>query len=271
VIFGIVALTDMEIIDGLKLQTFLSFICPLFTMTQFASPTPVVLEAIRKSDVQNLPTPVFISQAACNILGSAYGIRVRNVAVLASNMFGLFCQTVFLASNHFVRKANGQWIRHTLQLQAIYCAALYVCVDVFTLNVLGQIITLFNIVLFSVPLASLGTILKTKNCASLPTAMTIVSTLSNGVWSVYASLIKDMVVLLPSILGFALCFFQVLVLLWCHSKLPFDLSFLLLPCRSSPSKKMIPDVEARGFSENWENPEITGNVIRADNVLDSDI
>lgn len=260
VIFGIAALADMEIIDAGMLKAFLSCICPLVTMTQFASPTPVVMEGLKKLDVKNLPTTVFMSQAACNILGTAYGIRIKNSAVLGSNMFGLACQTLFLSTNHYIRAANGQWIWFAVQLQTIYCAGLYVCVEVLSLNVLGQIITLFNLILFSVPLASLGTILRTKNASPLPTAMTVVSFLSNALWSMYALLIKDMVVLLPSVLGFALCAFQVLVLLWCHSKLPFDLGFILLPFRAAAgpaAKKVAADVEEYGLREDGANPELT--------------
>ena len=40
-------------------------------------PASVVMEGLRKLDVKNLPTTVFISQAACNILGTAYGILVN--------------------------------------------------------------------------------------------------------------------------------------------------------------------------------------------------
>jgi len=263
----------MSLIDGLKLKLFLSFVCPLVTMTQFASPAPVVVEGLRKLDVQNLPTPVFISQAACNILGTAYGIRIQNKVVLASNMFGLACQILFLASYHYVRNGNGQWLWYSVQSQVIYCIGLYACVEVFSLHLLGQIITLFNLILFAVPLMKLGTILRTKNASSLPTAMTLVSTLSNGFWSMYALLIKDMVVLLPSVLGFVLCAFQVLILLWCHNKLPFDLGFLLLPCRtiSSPvSKKVAPVVEEDWLPENpEETPRSARNVIGKETDYDS--
>jgi solute carrier family 50 protein (sugar transporter) len=270
-VFGITALADMEIIDGAMLKSILSLICPVVTMTQFASPAPVVLEALRKLDVQNLPIPVMVSQAACNMLGTAYGLRVRNEVVLGSNMFGLGCQTVFLAANHYVTCGNGHWIGFSVQIQAIYCIALYICVEVVSLNVLGQIITLFNLILFAIPLTKLGTILKSKNATSLPMAMTVVSFASNALWSLYGLLIKDMVVTLPSVLGYILCAFQVLVLLWCHNKLPFDLGFLLLPCRSTkPIPKKVVSI-AEDWSSNEENPEVTSKVSGSQIVSDLDI
>jgi hypothetical protein len=43
-------------------------------------------------------------------------------------------------------------------------------------------------------------------------------------------MIEDVVVLLPSVLGYVLSSFQVLVILWCRGLLPWELGFLLLPC-----------------------------------------
>lgn len=256
-LFGIAALADMGVIDGSRLKIFMSFVCPMVTMTQFISPIPVVLEALRKLDAQHLPTPVFQSQSACNILSCAYAIRIQNTVILASNLFGLGCQIFFLASNHYVLAANGQWTGFAIKLQVLCCIGLYVCAEVVSLNMLGQIITLFNVVLFAAPLAKLSAILKSRNATSLPTAMTVVSAINNGLWTVYALLIKDMVVLLPSILGFLLCFFQVMVLLWCYKLLPFDLGFLLLPCRSSGLPRKIAVGEEWGLDQDWENPEVT--------------
>ena len=47
------------------------------------------------------------SQAACNILGLAYGIQRTLLAVLITNMFGLACQILFLSFDHYIR--SPQW------------------------------------------------------------------------------------------------------------------------------------------------------------------
>merc|ERR1719396_112044 len=110
-------------------------------MLQYVSPIPVVLEALRKSDVQNLPTPVFQSQAACNILGLSYAIRIQNKTVLASNLFGIGCQIVYLSSNHYVQAANGNWFPFAAKWMVLLNAGLYVCTVVIPLSLLGQITT----------------------------------------------------------------------------------------------------------------------------------
>lgn len=257
IIFGIAALADVGIIDAVKLKMVLSTVCPLVTMSQFVSPIPTVLEALRKLDARNLPLPVFKSQSACNIISMAYGIRIQNKVVLGANLFGLGCQVLYLSSNHYVIEGNGKWMGYVLRLQVIYCLGLYVCTEVLSLDVLGQIITVFNLVLFAAPLSQLGNILKTRNATALPTAMTVISCVNNAVWSLYAILIKDMVVLLPSVLGFLLCLFQVLVLLWGFHVLPFDLSFILIPCKSTPAVSTKSVEEDEALHEDKSNPELT--------------
>lgn len=248
-IFGIAALADLEYIDGVQLRMVLSFVCPAVLLIQFIAPTPVVVDALLELDVRELPIPVFQSQSACNILAISYAIQVQNEVILASNLIGLACQVIFLSASHYVLESDKRWVWYTLRMQVIYSVSLYVFAAVIPLELLGQMMTFVYLVLYSAPLAKVGTILRTQNAASLPTAMTVVSTFSNAVWSLYALLIKDVVVLIPCLLGFVLCSFQVLVLLWCSDMLPFDLSFLLLPCPDSSIAERDPNIAERQVPE----------------------
>jgi len=250
-IYSIASLTERGWVDKDRLTMSLSIACPLVTMVQYVSPGPVVLDALRKNNASNLPTPVFQSQAACNILGIAYGIQITNAAVLVTNMFGLACQILFLASEHYVRSPSAGWLYFSFKLLAMFDSFLYVFATIAPINILGHTITLFNIILFAVPLTKLGVILKTKNASSLPTAMTFISVANNFTWSLYALMIQDVVVLLPSVLGFMLSLFQVLVILWCQGVLPFGLGFLLLPCRESGD--VLPSVTPRKSPDGSED------------------
>mmetsp|Transcript_74011 Transcript_74011/g.239272 ORF Transcript_74011/g.239272 Transcript_74011/m.239272 type:complete len:322 (-) Transcript_74011:121-1086(-) len=249
-IFGVAQLTWEGLIDKQTFTTILSIACPLVTMVQFVSPTPVVMDAIRKMSSSSLPTPVFQSQAACNILGLAYGIQIANGAVLITNMFGLGCQILYLASDHYVRSPNSGWLFFAVKLCVLFDLGLYVFATVAPINTLGHTITVFNIILFAVPLTKLGSILRTRNASSLPTAMTCISVVNNAVWSLFGLMIEDIVVLFPSVLGFCLSSFQVLVILWCQGSLPFDLGFLLLACRGSREAVLpVTSQQKPGFEE----------------------
>jgi len=272
-VFGIKALADIGFLDGYKLQLLLSCVCPGTTMLLFISPIPIVIESLRKLDVTTLPVPAFQAQAVCNILTMAYGLRIRNKVVLGNNSFGLLFQVMYLSSSHFVKSGNRHWMWHSVLLQAVCCLSVYLSVVACSLDTLGQAITLFNVMLFAVPLSKLANILKTKNCSALPTAMTVIATVANFFWSVYGLLIEDIYVLVPCLLGFILCLFQVLVILWCANQLPFDLGFILLPCRqskkispvefSTQSNNIAPVPDKLGLPENaevdvhLENPEVT--------------
>merc|ERR1719188_1521984 len=210
-------------------------------MVQYVSPTLVVLEAISKMSAQNLPLQVFQSQAICNILGISYGIQIHNSAVLVTNLFGLGCQTIYLASDHYIRSSNMQWSWFVTRMTVLYNIGLYFFSEVSSITMLGHMITIFNVILFAAPLAKLGTIPRTRSAASLPAAMIYISVLNNGSWTLFALLLDDMVLLLPSVLGYMLSAFQVLVILWCRGVLAWDLSFLLLPCREHRDAQELED------------------------------
>merc|ERR1719188_812654 len=207
-------------------------------MVQYVSPTLVVLEAISKMSAQNLPLQVFQSQAICNILGISYGIQIHNSAVLVTNLFGLGRQSLYLASDHYIRSSNVQWPWLVTRMAVSYNIGLYFFSEVSSITMLGHMITIFNVILFAAPLAKLGTILQTRNASSLPTAMICISVLNNGVWTLFAILLDDMVLLLPSVLGYMLSAFQVLVILWCQGFLAWDLAFLLAGCRDRGPQKL---------------------------------
>lgn len=243
-LFGISSFVDLGLIERGSMMSILSMLAPAMQMSQLVAPFPIVLDAVRRQDVQNLPLPVIKSQAICNVLGAAYGVQVVNSVVLFTNMFGLGCQTVYLAGDHFVRSKNEGWVRFALEKGALFNLGLFVCAAVLPVNILGYGIILFNIVLFAAPLTKLPVILNTRDASSLPLSMTVIGAGNNGAWTLFALLLEDFVLLVPSMLGFMLCVFQLELILWCNQRLPFDLSFLLLvggSAKDQPTVKSFPE------------------------------
>eukprot|EP00929_Paragymnodinium_shiwhaense_P106798 TRINITY_DN72515_c0_g1_i1.p1 TRINITY_DN72515_c0_g1~~TRINITY_DN72515_c0_g1_i1.p1 ORF type:complete len:395 (+),score=3.44 TRINITY_DN72515_c0_g1_i1:66-1250(+) len=248
--YGLQLLMHAGVIDKEYSMGLLALCAPVVTMVSYVAPLPVVLECVRTSDAQTMPTLVFQLQAVCNVLSISYGIKIVNMAVLVTNMFGLVCQLLFLGADHYVRQSNSQWLSFSLKGAVFFNITLHVTATISPLTILGYSITLFNILMFAAPLANLGTILQTKNPSPLPTPMVTLSLLNNGVWVMYAMLIEDIVVLLPSVLGYAMAAFQAQVILWCKGFLPFDLAYLLLPMacassRSSAESKTVTPSETR--------------------------
>ncbi|CAK9097866.1 unnamed protein product [Durusdinium trenchii] len=190
------------------------------------APTPTVLDAVRLMKASNLNVIVFKLQAACNVLSIAYGLQIANAAVLMTNMFGLACQVLFLAGERYA-SLESEWLSFALYLSVVLNSGIFVSSRCVPINLLGQSITVFNVFLYSSPLMNLGIALRTRNSSQFPTFLVVVNVFNNALWSIYALLIEDMVVLIPSLMGYACSFFQVLLILWCRNCLPFDLSFLV--------------------------------------------
>lgn len=210
-----------------------SVACPLVQMAQLVAPMPLVHEAVVTLKADDLPMPVIRSQVVCNVLGASYGIQVANSAVFVTNMFGLGCQITYLCCYHFVVASNAGWIRFVVPHWLLLNMSFHVFTIMLPVPILGHLIIFFNVVLSSAPLMKIGAVLRARSSKALPTGMTVVSCLNNALWTVFSMLLNDLVLLVPSILGFLLTFFQIMVILWCHHVLPFDLSFLLLPCSGS--------------------------------------
>jgi len=229
--YAIAGMAKNGVINAELLTTALSLACPLITMAQYVAPGPMVVDATLKMNAAGVPTQAIMLQAASNICSIAYGVQIMNSAVLVTNMFGLGCQILFLAAENYIWRVNSGWLYFSVRLSMVLNASVVLFSTVIPLNILGHAITIVTIAMYASPLSKVGSILRTKNASPLPTSMTLISVTNNALWSLFALMIDDSVVLIPSVLGYLLGVFQVLVILWCKDSLPFDLSFLLIACR----------------------------------------
>lgn len=228
--YSVVLLAEAGIVVKEHAKARLGMVAILVTMLAYVVPIPIVADAIRKMNPQSLPTEVFQLQAICNVLSISYGIQVKNPAVLFTNMFGLAFQVLYLSSDHLVRVGNTSWLRFSITTSLMANCGLYVAARMSPLNALGPGIIILNLCMSAAPLAKVPNIMRTKNANALNLAMTCLNLGNNVVWTMYAFLIEDVVVLLPSLVGYLLGGFQVLVILWCRGLLPFDLAFVMVFC-----------------------------------------
>lgn len=231
-------LAKIQILDREAMLFGLSVACPVITILAYVSPFPTVLEALKSSDAQSLNPELYEVQAASNVLGIAYGLQILNAAVLITNLFGLACQILYLASAHYLMAENRRWIRFAVKFSIVLNLSIFLCRRDASSNLLGHGMSFFNVLLSSTPLLRLEQILRSRNASVYPVFMTLVGVVNNIAWTLYGILIEDAVVFLPSLYSFIVATFQVLVILWCRRQLPFDISFLLVlfPERS-PVKK----------------------------------
>lgn len=218
------------VVDEETFTKYLSVLAPCCVMLSYSAAFPVLVDAVQRSSADNLPTLVFQSQAVCNILGIAYGIHTGNIVVVFANMFGLACQLIYLAMEHHLRIPRSNWISWTywaMKLSLFFYVGLVTLTRLTSIDILGQLIFLFNVVLSLSPFVKIGVVLKNRDADCWPVGMTTIALLNNGLWILYALMLKDGVLLWPSVIGYLLATSQLIVIAWCRNALPFNLAFLL--------------------------------------------
>eukprot|EP00922_Rhytidocystis_sp_ex-Travisia-forbesii_P041100 GHVS01061336.1.p1 GENE.GHVS01061336.1~~GHVS01061336.1.p1 ORF type:complete len:586 (-),score=138.66 GHVS01061336.1:1961-3718(-) len=116
--------------------------------------------------------------------------------------------------------ADGKgWLAFLMTFSCCISSLLYFS-SWFGAEIVGIACTISNLMLFSVPMSSMGTIIRNRNSDSLPMAMLLMMILCSAVWGVYGYLLKDPVVYVPSLIGYMMAMFQLLIVLWCRGLLP---------------------------------------------------
>lgn len=207
----------------------LAVVAPLSSILLFLAPISAVRTGIALYSSANLPTSGFRIQLVCNLLATAYGLAIRNVAVIVPNQFGMLCQISWLAYAAFIdcksQKRPVNWLFFILEF-VVACNVGLAAFTLLSLRSLATIITASQIILCAQPLSQLPQILRTKNRDPIDTPITIMLIINNGLWAAYAGLLRDPVLFVPSLVGYLLSVFQAILILWCQGALPFDLSHL---------------------------------------------
>eukprot|EP00382_Lankesteria_abbotti_P004033 CAMPEP_0113854164 /NCGR_PEP_ID=MMETSP0372-20130328/7089_1 /TAXON_ID=340204 /ORGANISM="Lankesteria abbotti" /LENGTH=141 /DNA_ID=CAMNT_0000827145 /DNA_START=300 /DNA_END=725 /DNA_ORIENTATION=+ /assembly_acc=CAM_ASM_000359 len=104
-----------------------------------------------------------------------------------------------------------------------------------TIEVVGSLVIVLNIVLFSTPLAQVKSVVRSNSTESLPATIVTMMVFQNAVWTLYGSLLDAPVIYVPSIVCFEIVVFQGIVLLATatQSAVPFDIGFLKMLWASS--------------------------------------
>ena len=213
--------------------TFLALLCPVLSILTYVSPVGSVIEILRSRDATHFPIQIVIAQLLQNIAGASYGILIANEPFLISSAVGLVFQTIWIICWFSIIRRNTQSrvYRNFHPFLATVAMTALIVLSVFALTVLGRdfvgtLSCALTLLLCISPLAKLGLVVRSMNSASIPIAMSIVMLVTNVAWGIYGLMLEDVYVFLPSLLGFLITVFQILVSAWCNGYLFYDLTFL---------------------------------------------
>ena len=210
----------------------LAMLCPILSILCYISPISSVVEMLRHSDDSQFPIAVILAQACQNIASAAYGLQIDNGPFFLSSAVGLMFQVLWLTAWYFVVKMTKSY-RSVLVHPALAAllAVLFISCSVYVLTLVsrdyvGVLSCLLTLLLCISPLATLGLVVRSRNSASIPIPMSVVMLATNAAWAVYGILLEDNYVFLPSLFGFVITVFQLIVTAWCGGLLFYDLTFL---------------------------------------------
>jgi len=207
----------------------LATIAPSTSILMAITPISALKDALKKESVDVYPFAVFYAQLVCNILQIGYGVAVHNIAIIIPNLFSMFCQITWLSYGNHIKffGRNASWFAFFFSYTLILNIGLATCLKL-PLSLLGTIITVCNIALYGSPLLTMGEILETRDRSSLNVPISVMMCIANAAWVAYTSMIHDQVILIPSVFGYVLAVIQIITILWCDNRLPYNLEFLLL-------------------------------------------
>jgi solute carrier family 50 protein (sugar transporter) len=213
--------------------SFLELACPLLSIFTYVSPIGSVIATVKNGDATHFPIQVILAQLAQNVAGAAYGILINNNPFLISSGVGLFFQIIWVTSWYSVIRHDSKCkaFRHTHTFLACLILTTFIVLSAYLLTLLGRdavgsVSCALTLLLCISPLSTLGLVVRSMNSASIPLIMSIVMLITNVAWAIYGILLEDMYVFLPSLFGFIITVFQIIVSAWCNGFLFYDLTFL---------------------------------------------
>lgn len=215
----------------------LSIICPLLSIITYISPVFSIISIIRNNNPSTFPIGVVVAQASQNVASAAYGIQIVDAPFFISSAAGLVFQLIWITMWYSIKRrvaSNPFWIWKKLSpvlasfgLSALFVISVHVLSNM-SKDLVGVLCVAMTFLLCISPLASLGIVVRSRNSASIPFVMSFVMLLSNAAWTVYGVQLEDSYVILPSVFGFIITVFQILVSAWCNGVLFYDMTFLHL-------------------------------------------
>ena len=187
--------------------TALSTLGPLINIGMQGSSVSIALGINRNGSVGSLSPVPFIALLMNCFIWAQYGILVDSGVVaipgLTGAVAGIMCAFIYDQNSKHVNKTS---------LYRIAFAILGVSTGLFMQNrpyELGLLGCFISVALMSSPLAAMGTVLREKSTASMPFAVSALTTLNVLIWLAYGLLVADDVMIYgPNIIGIVLCGIQ---------------------------------------------------------------
>ncbi len=225
-----------QFVHRTTLMKFLSIMCPVLSISTYISPVGSVISMVKNHDDSNFPIEVVAAQTANNVACAAYGLQIGDEPFFLSSFVGLAFQFVWLTMWFWVRSRRSDKpmpfnlsrmnpILFSITLGSLLSTSIF-ALSLVDKNFNGTSCVVLTFLLGVSPLAKLGAVIRQKDTSSIPVPMSTVMLITNVAWAMYGVMLEDSYIIIPSVFGFVVCVFQLIVAAWCNQYLFYDLTFL---------------------------------------------
>ncbi|KRY16822.1 Sugar transporter SWEET1 [Trichinella patagoniensis] len=201
-------MTSME----LQFLDLLSISATFSTIGMFLVGIPMCKSIIRKKSSEGVsPVPFAMCAVSC-FFWLQYGILKHDRTIVLINLVGFILQVLYYAVLYSHSKQKN-FINLIMLAGILACSALqyYLMKSTnhnTTLNNLGKMCLVLNVLNFASPLAVLKEVIKTKSCECLPLPLCAANLIVAAQWFLYGLLVSDPYIKIPNMIGIALAVFQ---------------------------------------------------------------
>ncbi|XP_022961545.1 bidirectional sugar transporter SWEET16-like [Cucurbita moschata] len=195
------------------LSTVLGIIGNVISILVFASPIKTFIGIVKKKSTENYKAIPYVTTLLSTSLWTFYGALkgADGLLVTTVNAAGVAFQLTYVTL--FIIFAPKRKKVTTIKLVCLFNVVFYGSVIGATLlamhgrlrlTFVGILCVALTIAMYASPLAAMRNVIKTKSVEYMPFLLSFFLFLNAGVWSAYAILVKDIYILVPNGIGFAL-------------------------------------------------------------------
>jgi len=184
----------------------------LLSICLYLAGLTICFEIFKRKSVGDISAFPFLSGIFNCLINFMYGYLVNNKQIKTVTVVGFNLEVFYVFFFLFYCSNKRKVLNQFALIIAINASISYYAFVLSrpsssdTINLIGSIAAVVNIVMYGSPLASLNAVLKTKSTESLSFPLCFVNLLCSLFWTAYGFMLKDRFLLMPNLLGGFLAF-----------------------------------------------------------------
>nr|GLL43962.1 bidirectional sugar transporter N3-like [Ipomoea trifida]GMD74046.1 bidirectional sugar transporter N3-like [Ipomoea batatas] len=190
----------------------------IISITVFLVPTSTFIRIYKEKSTMGFHSLPYVIALLSSLLWMYYAFLVKNANLLFTiNSVGIVTETIYITI--FLIYASKKARNHALMELVIsmggFAATFLVSWFIFSgevrISVVGWICVAFALGVFASPLSVVVQVIRTKSVEFLPFYLSFFLALNAIMWGGYGTILKDLRIALPNVLGFLLALVQILL------------------------------------------------------------